>query len=87
MVLTGEGPVIVSNCTQAVARDILVEAMFRVERSGFPIVMHTHDEIVSEVPLQSADLETLEALMAVQPEWCADLPIAVEGWRSARYRK
>lgn len=74
------------NVTQAVARDVLVDAMFRVERHGYEIVMHTHDEIVVEAP-PDADLGDLETLMAVPPAWCEDLPIAVEGWRSARYRK
>ena len=38
------------NIVSGISRDILVEAMFRVEAAGYPIVMHVHDELVCEVP-------------------------------------
>ena len=41
---------IVSNCTQATARDILAEAMWRLEQAGFEIVGHVHDEVIIEAP-------------------------------------
>jgi len=44
------GPKLVENCIQAIARDILAEAMLRVDATGFDIVAHVHDEMIVEVP-------------------------------------
>ncbi len=38
------------NCCQATARDLLAEAMWRMERAGLDIVGHVHDEVILEVP-------------------------------------
>ena len=40
------GGIWAENIVSGIARDILVEAMFRIEAAGYPIVMHVHDEFV-----------------------------------------
>lgn len=76
------------NCCQAVARDILTYAMRNLERSGYPIVLHIHDEIVSEVDKDFGSIEEFEKIMSTMPPWAADWPIrASGGWRGLRYRK
>jgi len=82
------GGKLTENVVQALSRDILAEAMTRLDAEGYPIVLHVHDEIVAEVEAhKNWDLKLFEAYMKRVPTWAAGLPIAVEGWRGARYRK
>lgn len=76
------------NVVQAVARDIQMHAIRACERNGYPVVMHTYDEIVAEVPHGSGSVEELEALMADLPQWAKGWPIkAAGGWERNRYCK
>lgn len=76
------------NCCQSVARDILTYAMRNLERAGYHIVLHIHDEIVSEVDKEFGSIEEFEKIMSTMPPWAADWPIkASGGWRGLRYRK
>ena len=74
------------NAVQATARDIMTEAMLRVDRAGFPVVLTVHDEIVSEAEPDS-NLDKFKFFMQGIPEWAEGLPIAVECWAGERYRK
>lgn len=75
------------NVTQAVARDLLADAMLRIENAGLPIVMHIHDEIVCEVERGSNRLAELEELMIKRPHWATGLPIEAKGLVAHRYQK
>lgn len=76
------------NVVQAVARDIQMNAIELLEAKGYPVVMHTYDEIVSEVPAGFGSVKELEATMATLPRWAKGWPIKADGgWRANRYRK
>lgn len=81
------GGKLTENIVQATARDILAHAIARLERSGYPVVMHIHDEVVTEVPEGRGSVEELCALMSQAPPWADGLPLAAEGFESTYYRK
>ena len=81
------GGLIAENITQATARELLAEAMPRVENAGYPITMHVHDEIVSEVKKDFGTLGEVIKLMTINPSWAENLPINATGWVDERYRK
>lgn len=75
------------NIVQATARDVLAEAMLRLEKKGFDIVCHIHDEVVLEVPEGTSSVEEVNEIMAVCPDWCAGLPLKAAGFESPFYKK
>jgi DNA polymerase len=76
-----------NNVVQGSARDVLVHGMFAAERHGYPIVLHTHDEIAAEVPHGFGSKEEFEQIINVLPAWAKGLPLTADGWRGKRYRK
>lgn len=81
------GPKLVENIVQATSRDILAEAMLRLEDAGFDIVCHVHDEVVLEVPEGVSSVDEINEIMAVNPEWTDGLPLSAAGFESPFYKK
>ena len=81
------GPKLVENIVQGTARDLLAEAMLRVEKRGYPIVMHCHDEIIAEVPEGMGSVEEMCEVMAVRPVWAEGLPLRADGYECPFYQK
>lgn len=79
---------LVENCTQALCRDLLANALLNVEASGYPIVLHVHDEIICETPdTPEYNVAELERLMCELPEWAEGFPLVAEGSEMYRYAK
>ncbi len=80
------GPKLVENIVQATARDILAEAMLRLNRHGYNIVMHIHDEAVIEAPADTS-LEHICSVMAECPAWARGLLLRADGYVCDFYKK
>ena len=81
------GGSLVENIVQAVARDCLVEGLFRLEKAKYFTIMTVHDEVVSEVKEDFGSIKEYEELLNISPSWAPDLPIKSEAWEGKRYRK
>ena len=77
------------NITQAVANDLLREALRELDRRGLQAVLHVHDEIVLECPSEAAEAvaETLVEVMCAAPSWAEGLPLRAEVKVMQRYGK
>ena len=75
------------NVVSGIARDLLAEAMLRIEAAGYPIILHVHDEIVAEMPVGCGSREEFIRLMTRRPAWALELPIAASAWLGSRYVK
>lgn len=71
------------NVTQAVARDLLAQAMLDLDAAGYRIVGHVHDEILVE----GGEIDEVSSIMNKSPEWAAGLPVDSAGFQCRRYRK
>ena len=74
------GGKLTENCVQAIARDCLAVNIDRLEKAGYPVVFHIHDEVVLEVPAAQANLDEVVRIMSQPIDWAQDLPMAADGW-------
>lgn len=81
------GGLLCENNVQAFCRDPMAEAQLRVESEGYPVVLHVHDEIVTEVREDFGNLKEFERIMSIVPQWAAGFPIKAKGWEGKRFRK
>lgn len=80
------GPKFVENIVQAISRDILCCAMRKLDEKGFDIVMHVHDEVVLEVPLE-VTVTDICTLMNQTPTWAQGLLLRADGYECNFYKK
>lgn len=81
------GGKLAENATQAIARDILAHALLTLEKNGYPVIFHVHDEAVIEMSIGQGALEEACRLMAIAPDWAENLPLRADGYECAYYQK
>lgn len=83
------GGKLVENATQAVARDLLADAMLRLDDGSDDLDVTIHDELIAEPPLDRAEerLTAMKLVMSRPPAWAHGLPLAAEGAVITRYGK
>ena len=83
------GGKLTENIVQAIARDCLRDAMLRLDKAGYTIVMHVHDEVVLEVPKNSTtfSLKHVKTLMDETLPWARDLKLRSTAFETEYYYK
>jgi len=81
------GGKLVENIVQAIARDCLSCTIELLEKEGFEIIMHCHDEVVIECAEAQANLEKVVGIMSQPMPWAPDLPLTADGWVGTYFRK
>lgn len=82
------GGSITENIIQAIARDLLGYWILEFEKNHLPVVLHSHDEIVSLVKENDVNiLDDAIKLMSQGPVWAEGLPLGAEGELSKVYKK
>lgn len=84
------GGKLTENVVQAIARDLLANAIFKVFDLGFNIVLHVHDEIAAEIPKDGNEEKTLHIMsdaMCSAPSWAKGIPLRAAGYITDYYKK
>ena len=88
VILARKGPLIVHNCVQATARDVLREAMFALDEQGYQVIAHVHDECIVTEPITSGrTYEDMAKTMCPDIPWAKGLPLEAAGYDGAYYFK
>lgn len=86
--ITTHGGKLFENLCQAIARDVMAGNMRMVDESGYEIVLHVHDELITEaIDAPAYNAKGLSQLLAATPDWAPDMPLAAAGFETYRYRK
>lgn len=84
------GGKLTENIIQAISRDLLANAIFKVFDLGYNIVLHVHDEIAAEIPKDRKEEIVLQQMidaMCTAPEWAANIPLRAAGYITDYYKK
>jgi DNA polymerase bacteriophage-type len=80
------GGKLTENIVQAIARDCLAETIFRLNGIGLIPIMHIHDEVVLDEPVNTS-LEAITAIMGQPISWAPGLPLKGDGFETFYYMK
>ena len=80
------GGKLVENIVQAVARDCLAVAMLRLDREGYKITFHVHDEIIAEAP-EGSRWEDMAEIIGQPIPWAPGLLLRGDGYETKFYMK
>lgn len=82
------GGKLLENICQASARDVLYAAFPWLEMAGYHIILHVHDEAVTEVPdTEEYSSDRVGEILTTHEPWMAGLPLAAKGTECYSYRK
>lgn len=80
---------ITENLAQGLARDVFADILVRLEKAGYNLLFHVHDEVIIEVDDEKASeaLADVIRIMSEPPEWIPNIPLSAEGSVLKHYEK
>lgn len=83
------GGLLTENLVQGTSRDLMADAMLRVNTLGLKIILTVHDELICECPLDFLEKQRriVHEQMETVPHWAAGLPLNAETNVSQRFTK
>lgn len=81
------GGTLAENITQAVARDLLMYGMLRLEKTGYDPLFSVHDELICQKLIGQGNIDEYSKILCEVPTWGVNMPIEAKGWVGPRYRK
>ena len=84
------GGKLTENVIQAIARDLLANAIFKVFDMGYNIVLHVHDEIAAEINKDGTERFVLDQMcdaMCDKPSWAEGIALRAAGYLTNYYKK
>lgn len=81
------GGMLVENIVQATARDCLAFSMMALDKAGYKIVMHVHDEVIIEIDENENRLDDVCQIMGKELDWALGLPLEADGYECEFYMK
>ena len=81
--------ILIENLCQSIARDSFRDCLLAVDKAGWRVIFHVHDELIVEVPKKSEEEAKMQilSLMAKSPTWAPNLPVEAEATVADRYSK
>ncbi len=61
--------------------------MLCLDKAGYKITFHVHDEIIIEAPDGQGSIEEVCGIMGQEIPWAAGLPLKADGFETRFYRK
>lgn len=81
------GGKLVENIVQATARDCLASSMLRLDKAGYQILFHVHDEVIIEAPYGKGTQDDVVEIMSQNEPWMKGLLLTADGYETEYYRK
>jgi len=74
------------NIVQGIARDILCDALVRLDKAGFKLYFSVHDSAVLDIE-DKTGMYAASKIMTTPPAWAPTIPLTVAGYCEKRFRK
>lgn len=84
--------ILIENPVQAIARDLMMDALLKLENQGFNPFLSVHDEAIcllpkSKYPTAKEAARAVKEVMEDTPAWAAGLPVTADASAADRYLK